>query len=401
MVPEGWDIGKIEDIAKVTSGGTPSRKNDAYWNGSIPWVTTAEVKFGVITNTEQKITTAGLSNSSAKLFPVNTLLIAMYGQGKTRGQVAKLGITATTNQACAALLFKDGFITDYYYQFLVSQYENIRELANSGGQKNLSAGIIKSILVPIPPQKEQQKIAKILNTWDKAIATTEKLIETSKQQKKALIQQLLTGKKRFAGFEGEWRTKSLSKCVSGSSLRNQSLLMSHEDLRSVTKAHGMVPMKDQVKGESVDRCKVVRKNWFAYNPMRLNVGSICRWTESQDCLVSPDYVVFNCNEEILLTEYFDHFRSSHAWNDFMVRAGNGSVRVRIYLKDLAPLKIKLPPIEEQRKIACALTVASNEIETLQSKAFHLKQEKKALMQQLLTGKRRVKVEQNDIKQGES
>ena len=217
MVPNGWKKGVIKDIAKVSSGGTPSRQNDAYWlGGQIPWVTTTEVKFGVIKDTEQKITEAGLKNSSAKLFPKDTILMAMYGQGKTRGQVAKLGIEASTNQACAALLLNDGFEVDYYYQYLVSQYENIRELANSGGQQNLSAGIIKSIHIPIPPQLEQRKIAKILSIWDKAISTTERLIDNSKQQKKALMQQLLTGKKRLLddsgkSFESEWEEKRLSE----------------------------------------------------------------------------------------------------------------------------------------------------------------------------------------------
>ena len=98
MVPDGWKLSTIEEISNVSSGGTPSRKNDAYWNGTIPWVTTAEVKFKVIEDTSEKITEEGLANSSAKLFPVDTILMAMYGQGKTRGQVAKLGIKASTNQ---------------------------------------------------------------------------------------------------------------------------------------------------------------------------------------------------------------------------------------------------------------------------------------------------------------
>lgn len=150
MVPEGWQLSTIERIATVSSGGTPSRKNTSYWNGNIPWVTTAEVQFKTIIDTAEKITVDGLNNSSAKLFPRNTILMAMYGQGKTRGQVAKLGIEATTNQACAAILLKEGYEVDYYYQFLISQYEHIREISNSGGQKNLSATIVKSIEVPVP-----------------------------------------------------------------------------------------------------------------------------------------------------------------------------------------------------------------------------------------------------------
>lgn len=203
MVPEGWVIQTIDDIAKVASGGTPSRKNDVYWEGDIPWVTTAEVNFNTIEDSVQKISKFGLDNSSAKLFPPDTILMAMYGQGKTRGKVAKLGIEASTNQACAAILLKEELSTDYYYLFLQSQYENIRNLSNSGGQKNLSAGLVKSIKVPVPPLTEQEKIAKILSTWDRAIEVTEKIISNSQKQKRSLMQQLLTGKKRLSGFRDD------------------------------------------------------------------------------------------------------------------------------------------------------------------------------------------------------
>ncbi|SQB29496.1 EcoKI restriction-modification system protein HsdS [Citrobacter koseri] len=125
--------------------------------------------------------------------------MAMYGQGKTRGQVAKLGIDASTNQACAAIVLHTGYEVDFYYQFLISQYENIREMANSGGQQNLSGGIVKSIPVPVPPLTEQKKIAEILSTWDKAISVTEKLLANSQQQKKSPDATIAYWKKALAG----------------------------------------------------------------------------------------------------------------------------------------------------------------------------------------------------------
>ena len=214
MVPEGWKLSTIDEIATVTSGGTPSRKKSSFWGGRIPWVTTAEIKLGTILDTAEKITEEGLKNSSAKLFPVNTILMAMYGQGKTRGQVAKLGIEATTNQACAAINLNTGYDVDYYYQFLKSRYDQIREMSNSGSQENLSAGIVKSMQIPVPPLPEQQKIAQILSTWDKAIDKLEALIRAKQQRKKALMQQLLTGKVRFGGFPSKWNTIKLSKICS-------------------------------------------------------------------------------------------------------------------------------------------------------------------------------------------
>jgi type I restriction enzyme S subunit len=106
-VPEGWGVLPIGTIAQVASGGTPDRSNSHYWiDGNIPWVTTGEISYSEIKKTNEKITEVGLKNSSAKLFPKGTILMAMYGQGKTRGQVAKLGITASTNQACGAILLQ-------------------------------------------------------------------------------------------------------------------------------------------------------------------------------------------------------------------------------------------------------------------------------------------------------
>lgn len=101
-----WELKKLGEIADISSGGTPSRAKKDYWNGNIPWVSTTLIDFNIIDKTDEKITAEGLKNSSAKLFPKGTLLMAMYGQGKTRGKIAILGIEASTNQACGAIIPK-------------------------------------------------------------------------------------------------------------------------------------------------------------------------------------------------------------------------------------------------------------------------------------------------------
>ena len=191
MLPKDWHRSTLGEIARIASGGTPDRSKPEYWGGDIPWVTTGEIQFNTITDSTEKITAAGLQNSSAKRFPPGTLLMAMYGQGKTRGQVAQLGIEAATNQACAAIQLQNSYDIDFYFQYLTSQYEALRELGNSGTQKNLNGGIIKGVDVPVPPYGEQRRIAKILSTWDQAIATTRRLVANSRRQVQALLQQLL------------------------------------------------------------------------------------------------------------------------------------------------------------------------------------------------------------------
>ena len=141
MLHEGWHRSTLGEIARISSGGTPDRSEPAYWGGAVPWVTTGEIQFNTITGSNERITEAGLKNSSAKLFPPGTLLMAMYGQGKTRGQVAKLGIEAATNQACAAILLHDGHDPAFFLHYLASQYDPIRELGNAGTQQNLNGGI--------------------------------------------------------------------------------------------------------------------------------------------------------------------------------------------------------------------------------------------------------------------
>jgi len=185
-----------------------------------------------------------------------------------------------------------------------------------------------------------------------------------------------------------WQELHLTECLIGSSIRNKDNRLSSDHLRSVNKTEGMIPMKEQAKGNSVNKAKVVKRDWFAYNPMRLNIGSICRWGREEDCIVSPDYVVFRCNKKVLLTDYFDQYRTSHAWKSYMDNAGHGGVRIRIYLKDLYPLRIKLPPLSEQRKITeilltwdKAISIAGKRLE----KTTHLK---RGLMQKLLAGELR-------------
>ncbi len=165
-----WSTLPLGRIASIRSGGTPDRKNPKYWeDGGILWVTTSEVDYSIITTSKEQISEEGLQNSSAKVFPEGTLLIALYGQGKTRGQVGILGVSAATNQACAAVLPSADFDTKFLFYVLQNDYRRIRAMSNSGGQDNLSAEIVREIRIPGAPLPEQRKIAEILRTWDEAL----------------------------------------------------------------------------------------------------------------------------------------------------------------------------------------------------------------------------------------
>ena len=186
-----WERSSLGNIFETTSGGTPSRSEADYWDGNVPWITTSLVNSGVITEAVEFISKEGLKNSSAKLFPRGTVLIAMYGQGKTRGQVALLGIEAATNQACAAVLPTKGIKPYFVFLNLAGRYEEFRNLSNSGGQDNLSQGLIREIPFAYPLDcEEQRRIVDCLSSLDEAILAQTDKLETLKTHKKGLMQQL-------------------------------------------------------------------------------------------------------------------------------------------------------------------------------------------------------------------
>ena len=149
---------KIRDICKIGSGGTPTRSNKKYYSGNIPWIKTGELNNDIVVDSKEKITQEALENSSAKLYPANCIIMAMYGA--TIGKTAKLGIAATTNQACAVLYDIDSSIvdTDYLWFYLQTQTGKFKELAYGGAQPNINAGIVADYLIPVPSLIEQRNM---------------------------------------------------------------------------------------------------------------------------------------------------------------------------------------------------------------------------------------------------
>jgi type I restriction enzyme, S subunit len=141
--PKGWKIDKIGEVTKVETGRTPSREKSSFYGGDICWIKTTEVNGSVIYETEEKLTQEGLKASNCKIFPKDTLIVAMYGQGATRGRSAKLAIEASTNQACAAILPSNTIKTDYLWMYLKLSYHQLRNLGRGGNQPNLNLSMIR------------------------------------------------------------------------------------------------------------------------------------------------------------------------------------------------------------------------------------------------------------------
>ena len=202
-VSESWEVTKIGVIAQLKSGGTPSRKNPAYWDGGdINWIKTGEIDYCEIVRTAEKITKSGLEDSSAKLFPAGTLLLAMYGQGVTRGKVAITGIEAATNQACAAIFPHAKVRTMYLYYFLEYNYDTIRNFAHGANQKNLSAELIKSFPIAYPATaREQNEIAETLGIIDRTVSVSQFKKRQLRDLFRTLLHELMTAKARVHNLE--------------------------------------------------------------------------------------------------------------------------------------------------------------------------------------------------------
>ena len=185
--PKHWDKLELATLGKISSGSTPSREINDYYKGNIPWVKTGEVNGTRIIKTTECISEQALKNSSCKLYPAGSLVIAMYGQGKTRGQVGVLGVEASTNQACAVIPPSNQMNYDYLFMLLKLCYEDLRRLGRGGNQPNLNSGLIKSYCVISPPINLQNQFAELIQ----AIEAQKKQARTSLQKSEDLFNSLL------------------------------------------------------------------------------------------------------------------------------------------------------------------------------------------------------------------
>lgn len=188
----------LSSIARIGSGGTPSRRVAAYYqDGRIPWVKTTEVRNTIVMDTEEHLTEYGLANSSARLYPAGSLIVAMYGQGATRGRTAKLGIAAATNQACCVLFDLNARVaTDFLWFYLMSQYDRLRSLASGNNQPNLNAEMVASYPVALPPLNVQLKMVRQLDEARRRSEALRRLARERSQKGRIEVEAMILGTRR-------------------------------------------------------------------------------------------------------------------------------------------------------------------------------------------------------------
>ena len=411
-IPEEWEFDKIENFCdKITSGGTPNRSNSEYYQGQIPWIKSGELNNDFISNSEEKITEAGLSNSSAKLFPKNTVLIAMYGA--TIGKTAITEIESTTNQAICAILPNSKFDSFYLQQLLISMKNILISFGMGAGQPNINQEIIKTFHIIFPPLPEQQKIASILSNVDNLIQNTDKLIEKTTRLKKGLMQELLVkgiGHTKFKkvkwlfgkeiAIPEEWASSDLENSLNllKDGTHNPPPrtitgipLLSSEDIHN-----GIIDFeKDTSFISKEDYSEMQRKYEITINDILLTVvGTLGRASlvrNNKKFAVQRSVAILRTNKKID-SEYLYNFIQSNYFQIQMDMRKNATAQSGVYLGQLAKIKIIYPDnITEQKKIASILSNTDEKIQSYQRYKEKLQRLKKSLMQKLLTGEVRVAV----------
>jgi type I restriction enzyme S subunit len=388
MIPEEWEVKPLGELASVSSGGTPSRSNSQYWDGNIPWVTTSEVDFYTITQAEQFITPEGLKNSAAKLLSPGTLLIALYGQGKTRGKIGILGIEAATNQACAAISLGRGVFPEFIFHFLASQYESIRKLSNIGNQENLSGTLVRSIRILCPPLPEQRAIATALSDVDALLAALDRLIAKQRDLKQAAMQQLLTGQTRLPGFTGKWETKRLGEICEIAMGRTPPRLnqafwghgykwLSIADLQTKVVSNS----KEEITELAASTMTIIPKGTLLMS-FKLSLGRLC--FAGCDLFTNEAICSFNnlqANAEFL---YYVLGRT-----DFSLYGKQAVKGYTLNKESLKIIEVTLPPLPEQTAIAAVLTDMDATLSALEQRRDKTRALKQGMMQELLTGRTRL------------
>lgn len=387
IIPKDWEVKRLGEACDYVDyrGKSPNKTSDGVF-----LVTAKNIREGYIDY-----------NISKEFIPKNE-----YEETMRRGKVqigdvlitteAPLGHIAQIDNPNIALAQrvikyrgKTGLRNTYLKYYLMSDGFQTILIANATGSTALGikGSRLHQLPIIIPSLKEQDGIITTLELWDTAISEQTRLIEKLTLRKKGLMQQLLTGKKRLKGFEGG-SFHRLGNYISECNRRNNGC----KRVLSVTNTRGFILQEEQfdkiVASDDTSNYKVVRRGEFAYNPSRVNVGSLDMLNEYDEGILSPMYVVFKANEDIDKS-YLLQCLQSWWFRGHIPAYTQGSVRDSLSFDGLCSMKFYIPSLEEQKAISNILKQADKEIEIQKQKLASLQEQKKGLMQVLLTGKRRV------------
>lgn len=390
-IPDGWLLKKLNQISTFESGGTPSKGVDEFWvNGDIKWLSAKYIDQDKIIGCDY-ITKQGLDNSSAKMTKFGDIILV------TRVSVGKIVFVEeefAVNQDLT-IIKTDDTNKKFLFYVLKNKTKDIIDKSQGLAIKGITKEELSNIKVLVPPLPEQKKIAEILGTWDRAIEELTGLIAEKKKLKCGLMQRLLTGTQRLPGFTKPWKKVKINTFLR--EISEKTTLNNQHKVLSVTK-NGVCSQEDyfekQIASENNIGYKILRKHNLVFSPMNLWMGSL-GFSDYDIGIVSPAYKIFIVDESVTDYRFLKYFMiTPQMIYVYKVNSEIGAsiVRRNLDLDGLLSSFVHVPEFEEQKAIADILSKADAEIDLLNQRLDVLKEQKRGLMQKLLTGEIRVKVD---------
>jgi type I restriction enzyme S subunit len=404
MIPKGWRETTLGNIGQIRSGSTPERASHEryYVDGVWPWVKTMDLTNSTICDTDERITDAALSESSCALFPEGTVLVAMYGGLKQIGRTGILTTPSAVNQAISAIALDHKVAHPMFVLHWLNGRVGLWKsfAASSRKDPNITRADVCQFPVYLPPLPEQRRIAAALSTWDEAISVTSRLLAIGRKKKQILIDELICGSGRKDS--SEWRKASLkevaSVAVSSVNKKHQAgersvRLCNYTDVYYNENINAGLSFQEATASESEIakfsvQCGDVLITKDSETPSDIAVSAyvaedipdlVCGYHLA---IIRPDTGQI---DPLFLHNYFA-LRRTRA---YFASQANGATRFGLPVGAIQSAPIWLPNIQMQRRISRAISAISDEITYLRRDLDALKTQKRALMQQLLTGKRRL------------
>jgi type I restriction enzyme S subunit len=400
-IPEDWTTARIAELGEVVTGTTPKTKKTHYYDGPYPFVSPGDMGEEMFVNgTEKTLTEAGFE--TARPVPAGSVLFVCIGS--SIGKVAIATEPVATNQQINAVVPRDSIESKYLYYMLDYHAERIHVLAGVQAVPSINKTTFQNESIPVAPARERAGIVDHLDTWDRAIEQTAALIDRKQTRLHGLRQRLMTGEKRFPDCIGssgmkevdigevpkDWSQQRLGDLFSWKTDKNED----DEIDKVITVGKDEICDQEEhfnrsVASDDLSNYRIIEPGDFVYDPMSAYYGALGRYDLEETGVVSPAYRVLELNDgydsdfvKFLLESYYVQFRI----NASSLQNNKSGKRRGLKQDAFASIQVHIPPQEEQFRIAETLSVAEAEINQLKQKRDALKQQKKGLMQRLLTGK---------------
>ncbi|MBB5942784.1 restriction endonuclease subunit S [Xanthomonas sp. 3307] len=401
MFPKDWRHSTIGESTKLLSGNTPSKENPAFWSGDFPWVTVRDMKTLWLQETGLTLTESG--KAAASIAPANSVLVVTRGMALLKDLPVSLAMRDVAfNQDIKAMVPIDNLDARFLAYQLQSKKHVVLDMVDTAGHGTgkLDTSLLKSVDLALPPIREQRRIAHILSTWDQAIASTEQLLANAGAQRKALTNQLFIHGRHSSMTTHGWKFVDLDEIFERVTRRNS---VADSNVLTISGTRGLVSQRNyfnkSVASQNLAGYTLLERGEFAYNKSYsagYPMGAIKPLTRYDRGAVSSLYICFRLRNEVEAdADFFRHYFEVGMLNEGLAGIAQEGARnhglLNVGVGDFFKLRLHIPDMTEQRRIAAILNMAEQKEKLIAAQLDKLRDEKKALMSQLLTGKRRVRL----------